>query len=293
MPPPPGLSSTECSIRREQPGAYSAFVGRSRVIVCVVHRRHRLVTLLALVLVAAVAGSACERNTTTGAGDPLTLDRLEDGEGAKTSGAALMALPLGVHRLDTTAPAPVDVVIAVHGYDSGGYEWVHPLKVLGRDGKARVLFHRYDWNQCPEPVAAALGRTLDELLAAEPELASIQLVGHSYGGVVAALVASHYRGRVPLVADLVASPLAGHPGMSGSCSYAGAVAPPAGAPVTLRQWRTRKELDGAFSDLDVDPQVVELPGEVTVLPETYQGHRLGHNWSISWVVDHLAGGAAP
>jgi hypothetical protein len=30
-----------------------------------------------------------------------------------------------------------------------------------------------------------------------------------------------------------------------------------------------------------------------VLPETYRGERLGHNWSISWVVDHLAGGAAP
>lgn len=259
---------------------------------CEVLRRHSLVTLLALVLVAAVAGSACERSTTTSADGPLTLDRLADGEGAKASGAALMALPLGLHRLDTTAPAAVDVVIAVHGFESGGYEWVHPLKVLGRNGKARVHFHRYDWNQCPEPVATALGRTIDELLAAEPELASIQLMGHSYGGVVAALVASQYRGRVPLTVDVVASPLAGHPGMS-SCSYAGAVAPAAGAPVTLRQWRTRKDLDGAFSDLDVDPQVVELPGEVTVLPETYQGHRLGHNWSISWVVDHLAGGAAP
>lgn len=256
---------------------------------------------LALVLLVIVGmGPACERKPSSpgdGAAEPtegqLTLDRLHDGDGAKASGAALMALPLGMHRLDTAEPEPVHAVIGVHGYDSGGYEWVHPLKVLGGDGKARVFFHRYDWNQCPEPVAAALGRTLDELLAAEPELGSIQLVGHSYGGVVAALVASQYRGRVPLVADLVASPLAGHPGLSGSCSYAGAVAPPVGAPVTLRQWRTRKELDGAFSDLDVDPQVVELPGEVTVLPETYQGHRLGHNWSISWVADHLMGGAAP
>lgn len=64
-------------------------------------------------------------------------------------------------------------------------------------------------------------------------------------------------------------------------------------PVTLRQWRTLQHLDGAFEDLATDPQVVELPGEVTRLPERYRGHRLGHNWSISWVVDHLAGGAPP
>jgi pimeloyl-ACP methyl ester carboxylesterase len=258
-----------------------------------------------LVLLGSLTGPACERApapSTAGtpadaasepAGGPLTLERLTDGDGAKASGAALMALPLGLHRLDTTEPEPTRAVIAVHGYESEGYEWVYPLKALGRDRGSRVFLYRYDFNQCPDPMATELGRTIDELLAAEPELASLQLVAHSYGGVITALAASRYRGRVPLTADLVASPLAGHPGMQATCSYAGAVAPPAGAPVTLRQWRTRKDLDGAFSDLDPDPQVVDLPGEVTLLPETYRGHRLGHNWSISWVVDHLSGGAAP
>ena len=256
--------------------------------------------LVGIVLAASLVGAACERSQPPSADGaskqaegPLTLDRLEEGDGAKASGKALMALPLGLHRLEATEPEPARAVIAVHGYESEGYEWVHPLKVLGRDGKSRVFLYRYDFNQCPDPMATELGRTIDELLAAEPELESLQIVSHSYGGVISALAASRYRGRVPLVVDLVASPLGGHPGMSKTCDYAAAVAPPAGAPVTLRQWRTRQELDGAFKDLDPDPQVVDLPGEVTLLPETYRGNRLGHNWSISWVVDHLAGGAEP
>lgn len=253
---------------------------------------------LALVVVGSLGTTACERSqapssATAASEGPLTLARLQDGDGAKASGATLMALPLGLHRLDTAEPAPTHAVIGVHGFESAGYEWVYPLKALGRDGTARVYFYRWDFTQCPEPMATALGEAIDALLVAEPQLASIRLVSHSYGGVITALAASRYAGRVPLVADLVASPLAGHPGMSGVCAYAGAVAPPATAPVTLRQWRTQKELDKAFRDLDTDPQAVELPGEVTVLPETYRGERLGHNWSISWVVDHLSGGAAP
>jgi pimeloyl-ACP methyl ester carboxylesterase len=257
--------------------------------------------LVGFMLAASLVGAACERGQSPSAADgastpaegPLTLDRLEEGDGAKASGAALMALPLGLHRLEATEPEPTRAVIAVHGYASEGYEWVHPLKALGRDGKSRVFLYRYDFNQCPDPMATELGRTIDTLLAAEPELEALQIVSHSYGGVISALAASRYRGRVPLVVDLVASPLGGHPGMQSTCAYAGAVAPPAGAPVTLRQWRTRQELDGAFKELDPDPQVVDLPGEVTRLPETYRGNRLGHNWSISWVVDHLAGGAEP
>lgn len=244
-------------------------------------------------------GASCERTPTADASPsaeaagPLTLAQLPEGDDAKASGKKLMALPFGLHRLDTAAPAPVHAVIGVHGFDSEGYEWIQPLQTLARDGEARVYFYRWDFDQCPEPMATALGEAIDGLLAAEPELASLQVVAHSYGGVVTALAASRYHGRVPLVVDIVASPLAGHPGMSRQCSYGGPVAPATEVPVTLRQWRTRHDLDGAFRDIDPDPQVVDLPGEVTVLPESYRGHRLGHNWSISWVVDHLAGDAPP
>lgn len=283
------------AVKRRSPRSSPATGDERRFfgIVAVMHpHRHLRGAALAFTFVAVLVGAACRR-TPDAADGPPTLATLAEGDGAKASGAALMALPLGLHRLDTTTPKPTRAAIGVHGFESEGYEWVHPLKALGKDGDTQVFLYRWDFRQCPEPQAAALGQAIDALVAAEPELTSIQLVAHSYGGVITALAASRYRGRVPLVADLVASPLAGHPGMSGACSYAGPAVPPSDAPVSLCQWRTRQELDGAFSDLDTDPQVVDLPGEVTVLPETYQGHRLGHNWSISWVVDHLAGGAAP
>jgi hypothetical protein len=54
----------------------------------------------------------------------------------------------------------------------------------------------------------------------------------------------------------------------------------------VHQWRTRKAIDNAFSALPADPQLVDIPGsEVVTLPDSYRGHRLGHNWSISWVVE--------
>jgi hypothetical protein len=53
-------------------------------------------------------------------------------------------------------------------------------------------------------------------------------------------------------------------------------------------WMTIKELDGEFRNLKSDPQLLEIEGVVAKrLPEEYNGNRLGHNWSISWLTDHL------
>ena len=54
----------------------------------------------------------------------------------------------------------------------------------------------------------------------------------------------------------------------------------------LYEWRTQYQLDNVFKNLNKDPQSIELNGSlVTILPDTYKGNRLGHNWSISWVAD--------
>jgi hypothetical protein len=58
--------------------------------------------------------------------------------------------------------------------------------------------------------------------------------------------------------------------------------------VAFFQWRTQKELDGAFKDLEINPQAINLKGsKVYELPDLYKGNRLGHNWSISFVADEL------
>lgn len=242
--------------------------------------------LAALVLGLLLAAPACKQPERS----VPTLTQLEADSDVKSAGRWLMSVPEGMHRLDTTAPTPVEVVLGVHGHSSEGYEWVYPLTATGESG-AQIQFFRWDWNQCPEPAAAKLDQALDELLQSQSTVESVRVLAHSYGGVVAALVASRYDGAKPLTVDVVASPLAGFDELSERCGYQGPQPPAEG--VTLRQWRTRQELDKAFADMPEDPQEVDLPGEVTRLPETYKGHRLGHNWSISWVVDHLAGGAPP
>ncbi len=43
-----------------------------------------------------------------------------------------------------------------------------------------------------------------------------------------------------------------------------------------------------FNNLESNPQIIDLKGsKVTLLPDTYKGRRLGHNWSISFVADEL------
>ena len=92
---------------------------------------------------------------------------------------------------------------------------------------------------------------------------------------------------VPLHIHSVAGPLKGMGILSSVCNYQ----PPSslGAGISLHQWRTIQELDGAFNDLDYDPQVVDIKNSsVTRLPKTYKGNKLGHNWSISWVADEIS-----
>lgn len=242
--------------------------------------------LAALALGLLLAAPACKEPPR----EVPTLAQLEADEDVKQAGRWLMAVPEGMHRLDTTAPTPVKVVLGVHGHGSEGYEWIQPLTTMDDTG-AQVQFYRWDWDQCPEPAAQRLDQAVDELLQSQPMIEELQVIAHSYGGVISALMASRYDGRVPLTVDLVASPLAGFEQLRDRCGYDGPQPPAAG--VTLRMWRTRKELDNAFSDMPEDPQRVELPGEVTELPESYRGHRLGHNWSISWVVERLVSGQTP
>ena len=57
----------------------------------------------------------------------------------------------------------------------------------------------------------------------------------------------------------------------------------------IYNWKTIQEIDGAFRNYRKDPQEVSiLSASQTRLPETYNGIKLGHNWSISWVADQIS-----
>lgn len=241
-------------------------------------RKPRVALAVALLL----AASGCDRGI-----DEFPYVPTLDAENAERDGKRLMALPLGLHRLDGNDTLPPDATIAVHGWRSRGYEWVYPLRTLAAaNSAASTWFFRWDFSTCPEVGAAELVAALADLQ--REGTTRIRLIGHSIGGVVAVAAAASWQAPIPLEAHAIAAPLAstGEPCTS---------QPPATLPenVVLHQWRTQHALDGAFKDWPTDPQIVATPGPVTRLPATYRGRRLGHNWSVSWVADRLAGNETP
>ena len=60
--------------------------------------------------------------------------------------------------------------------------------------------------------------------------------------------------------------------------------------VNFIQWKTVKEQDGLFRNMDVDPQNVKIVGGKSPrLPEEWNNTRLGHNFSLVCVCKHIGG----
>ena len=150
-----------------------------------------------------------------------------------------------------------------------------------------VSFFRWDDDSCPNPSMSSLLSLIKEKFNNNPNLNNVILLGHSYGGLLAVAFAKAWDMDVPLQIHSIAAPLKGMGIINSICDFE--LPDIVENNIELHQWRTIKELDGAFSDLDYDPQVVKiLKSKVTRLPETYKGNKLGHNWSISWVADEIS-----
>ena len=250
--------------------------------------------------------SACGGGTPATSGTPDTSRRATDdfisldvdifGEGTEitTAGHHLMEQPLGVIELrDGEQTNDSVLVIAVHGYDSRGYEWITGLKNLaGHYGS--VFFFRYDWEQCPDQIAENLTTEIKKL-EKRGDYKKLVIFGHSYGGMVVTYAASGL-GKLPADIHVIAAPLSGFPKLLDDCDNltydAGdkLVYPEWDKSIRLIQHKTVHAQDGAFRDLASDPQEMDLPFYKShELPPTMDGHRLGHNWSVTWVLDKHVG----
>ena len=201
------------------------------------------------------------------------------------SGESLISLAFGLHALEATTANQKTLLIGVHGSNSRGYEWVYPLQLLDKDTNL-ISFFRWDDGDCPKPSVISLLEIIKIKIKDNPNLERVILLGHSYGGLLVTAFSETWDLELPLEIHSIASPLKGMGGLSSLCEYQ----PPdtLSADINLYQWRTIQALDGAFKDLDYDPQVIEIKDStVTRLPETYKGNKLGHNWSISWVADEI------
>ena len=215
----------------------------------------------------------------------VKLSDFQDSISVKKSGARLINLPMGMQPLESNLLNANEIIVAVHGGSSEGYEWVYPLKTLDMPTN-EVFFYRWPDKGCYKNSGDRLIEELDNLLNANIQIKKVILIGHSYGGILVTHLLNNWENTVMLDAHIIASPLQGNTSLNTLCGYKPEVNL---NPMTnLFEWRTQQDLDSAFKDLPKNPQILEISGSfVTVLPETYKGHRLGHNWSISWVADQL------
>lgn len=222
----------------------------------------------------------------TNSDEPVVLKELDAGEGVRESGTQLMQLSLGLHQLEPESDDATSLLIGVHGFRSEGYEWVYPLQTMD-DEETTTFFYRWDYTQCPDQSAGGLVQAIKELLDSDGDTTKITVVGHSLGGVLVSALVEDWPFEQATDLHAVAAPLAGLDSFADKC---GKFLPDTIRPtIRFLQWRTQHKLDGAYRNLENDPQVVDIEGSVAVtLPETYRERRLGHNWAVSWVADRIA-----
>lgn len=213
----------------------------------------------------------------------INFNELVLGDSIKKSGKAIIKHGYGLNKINYSEARSDTVFIAVHGYGSTGYEWIYPLKKMAESG-IQTYFYRWDWNKCPGTAVEELKYEIDSTFSQMETKPHIIFFGHSYGGVVIALLAAQNFEYLSADFHAVAAPLSGFSRLDQICpDYRGLELLDFN---NLVQWRTVQAMDGAFRDLEVDPQVIELENSIIVnLPDSVDGHRLGHNWSISWVLD--------
>lgn len=214
---------------------------------------------------------------------PIQLNDLNAEISVKTLGERLIDLPYGLNDLEPSADDSQEIFIAVHGGSSEGYEWIHPIRKIDTKQK-HMYFYRWPDKGCFQGSAEELVNEIYTLLNQDNSFKKVILMGHSYGGILVTDVLKHWNVVTPLEVHVVASPLLGTTMLKSICGYEPIKIIPNNT--LLFEWRTQHQLDSAFKDLSVDPQQINIKGSlVTVLPDTYKGNRLGHNWSISWVAD--------
>ncbi len=216
-----------------------------------------IILIIIIIQVSSCTSNLSDKNTFL-----LTSD-LPAGEYVKESGKKLINQPFGFTKIIADSAQINDTfIIVVHGYDSRGYEWVTSINHLAEKYN-NTYFYRYDWDICPDSVGRDLADSLAILIQSKSNLNKIIIFGHSYGGLVITYLASNLDLKIPIEIHTIAAPLAGYPRIMDKCDlqyndYNILTYPSWETNISHRQWRTQKQQDGAFRDLDYDPQVINF-----------------------------------
>ena len=215
-----------------------------------------------------------------------------DGKNAFNLGSQLIKFPAGIHMLEPSDLGSTTAIIGIHGSNSEGYEWIYPLWKLNSPSSA-VYFYRWKDKDCANTSTNLLLDSLKKVIKSSPELTNIKLLAHSYGGLhllhslslIEELVKNLER-EIDIEIHFIASLLSPPKLLAMRCELKDTST--SFVNLKIFNWQTIQEIDGAFRGYKNDPQELSLPNIIqTRLPETYNGRKLGHNWSISWVAEQL------
>ena len=208
-----------------------------------------------------------------------------DTTSVKILGQRLIDLPYGLNLLEPEEEEARELFVGVHGGRSEGYEWIYPLKTINTK-KKEMYFYRWPDNLCFQGSAEKLITSIEGILEQRSELTKVTVIGHSYGGILLTHLLNNWKNSVTFDVHIIASPLQGNASLNTLCGYKPTFN--IGPMVNIYEWRTQQHLDSAFKDLPENPQNIFIEGSiVTELPDSYNGRRLGHNWSISWVAERI------
>ena len=116
----------------------------------------------------------------------------------KESGKKLINQTFGFTKIIAdSAQINETIIIAVHGYESEGYEWVSSLNNLAEE-YSNTYFYRYDWDICPDSLGYNLADSIVALIQDVSQLNKIIIFGHSYGGLVVTYLASNLDFIIPI-----------------------------------------------------------------------------------------------
>ena len=209
----------------------------------------------------------------------------------RKNGSRLSKLKKGLHFLEPELNTENDVLIAIHGFASRGYEWVYPLLTMDNED-LDTYFFRWEWGKPTERAERLFLSEFEEFRSTRTEsLQRVRVVAHSCGGTVIMSVVESLPSDIAFEIHAVASPLGGL-GIFTVCD----VDLPKEIPdnIEITQWKTQQHMDSVFLYFPWDTQDADLDGiKVIDLPERSKGKRIGHVRSLSWVADQIAGSDVP
>ena len=216
-----------------------------------------------------------------------------DQSNAFALGEDLVAMPFGMQLLEANNADADELVIGIHGGNSEGYEWIYPLWQLNQESN-QVFFYRWNDKRCANANNSNLVNQIDSLLYNYSKVKEIKILSHSYGGthllysldLIEERIASKNQDlkiEIHFIASLLSPPLLLRLGCQFKTDFKDDYS------MDIYNWKTIQEIDGAFRNYRKDPQEVNISSaSQTRLPEIYNGRKLGHNWSISWVADQIS-----